>query len=89
MDEPEIPANCNTEQLCYICSTDRHPVFHKHNSPKEIRIMQMVEYEATNLPYMCTSCVGVHMARPDNGVNICLSTSTIQRAPPPALAWLQ
>ena len=59
-------------KLCYICSTDQDPIFHEHNSPREIRIMQMVEYEETNLTYMCTTCNVIHQARPDTEINICV-----------------
>ena len=39
--------------------------------------MQMVEYEETNLTYMCMTCKEIHLARPDSGLNICVGGNQI------------
>ena len=66
-----VPSYCN------ICSRhDRHLV-HGHNSPREIRIMQGVEYETSNLSYMCPTCRTSHSVRPETGMNIVVSTSQL------------
>ena len=65
------------EPYCYLCSDENNAVFHQHNSPKQIWIMQAVEYERDNLPVMCTSCLDVHPARPSEGLNICVGAGHI------------
>ena len=39
--------------------------------------MQMVEYEQDNMNFMCTTCMKVHLARPNTGVNVCVSGSQL------------
>ena len=48
-----------------------------HNSPREIRILQGVEYIDPNKPYMCTTCRKYHLARPELGLNVCVSDSKL------------
>jgi hypothetical protein len=68
---------------CNICSYRQispvipSPVFHSHNSAREVRILQGVEYVTANIPYMCTTCITTHPARPELGLNVCLSTSQL------------
>ena len=68
---------------CDICSYRQRPpaqprlVSHRHNSPREIRIVQGVEYAEQNLPYMCTSCVASHPARSADGLNILVGASNL------------
>ena len=52
-------------------------VQHRHNSAREVRIMQGVEFGEANRSYMCTTCMTNHFARPEQGLNICLSTSQL------------
>ena len=69
--------------LCQICSyrqpvpLKENAVHHQHNSPKQYRIYQNVEYEESNKMYLCPTCQNTHLARPDYGLNICLSTSQL------------
>ena len=42
-----------------------------------MRILQGVEYEVSNLIYMCPTCVNSHPARPDSGLNVVVSTSQL------------
>ena len=53
------------------------PVYHLHNSAREYRILQRVEYGSTNLQYLCPTCQDTHPARPEYGLNICVSTSQL------------
>ena len=53
------------------------PVYHQHNSPREVRILQGVEYSDSNPTYMCPTCVVMHPAKPDIGLNVCLSDSML------------
>ena len=68
---------------CKICSykqpsPDRPvPVYHRHNSAKQVRILQGVEYERDNLDYFCPTCQVFHKTRMPYGLNICLSTSEL------------
>ena len=61
---------------CYICSADRHPTYHYHNSSREIRIVQGSDRSET-LPYMCTTCMKVHPAKPEDGDNVVVSDSQL------------
>ena len=54
--------------LCHICSADREPTYHYHNSSREVRILQQVDKSDTKA-YMCTTCSTVHPARPEVGHN--------------------
>ena len=75
---PTIPATAPTRKpFCYICSADREAVFHEHSSSREIRIVQGVEYETENRPYMCTTCMTVHLARLDVSLNVYVGTSQL------------
>ena len=67
---------------CNICSyrqTDERsrPLFHLHSSAREVRIMQGVEYSTGNPSYMCPTCMSMHTAMPDYGLNVCLSDSQL------------
>ena len=68
---------------CQICSyrqaapDPKVPVFHKHDSARQYRILQNVEYEEENRPYLCPSCQITHPARPEYGLNICVSASEL------------
>ena len=68
---------------CNICSYRQvapmvsKSVQHRHNSAREVRIMQGVEFGEINRDYMCTTCMITHPARPEQGLNICLSTSQL------------
>ena len=68
---------------CNICSyrqpspKPQRSVYHRHYSSREVRIMQGVEYSSNNHTYMCPSCMDTHIARPENGINVCLGTSQL------------
>ena len=67
---------------CHLCSyrqpyPSQRPVFHLHNSAREFRILQRVEYEQENRLYLCPTCQATHPARPAYGLNICVSDSTL------------
>ena len=74
--------SCVMAPLCNICSYRQRgerqgPVYHQHNSPREVRILQGVEYSDSNPTYMCPTCVVMHPAKPDIGLNVCLSDSML------------
>ena len=73
--------------VCYICSKEGDQVFHIHNSPKEIRVIQNVEHDERNLSYMCTTCMDVHPAVTDPVLNVVLGTSQIHNIHTPRAAW--
>ena len=68
---------------CDICSYRQRPpapsrlVSHRHSSPREIRILQGVEYEEENRSYMCTTCVTNHPARSSDGLNVLVGASNL------------
>ena len=74
---------------CNICSYRQHklinqseplpsmPVYHRHYSTREIRILQCVEYSSRNRLYMCPTCELQHHVRPETGLNICLGDSQL------------
>ena len=68
---------------CDICSYRQRPpapsrlVNHRHSSPREIRILQGVEYEDENLAYMCPTCVTDHPARSPDGLNVLVGASNL------------
>ena len=72
-----------TSPECSICSYRQKPplpptrVRHRHISPREIRILQGVEYEEQNLHYMCTTCQVRHAARPEQGLNVLVGDSNL------------
>ena len=69
--------------MCNICSYRQPrpkrsiPVYHRHYSSAEMRIMQGVEWSTTNRCYMCPTCEKSHPSRPDIGLNVCLSDSQL------------
>ena len=68
--------------MCNICSFRQgsgqyRPIFHLHNSPREVRILQGVEYSTSNPLYMCPTCMTRHHTRPATGLNVCLSDSML------------
>ena len=63
------------------------PVYHEHNSPREIRITQMVEFDPRNLSYMCTTCMDVHPAVSCPVLNICIGTSQLHNIHTPRATW--
>ena len=68
---------------CGICSNRQTspatpvPVYHRHNSARQVRIIQGVEYKQDNLDYFCPSCKATHKCRMPQGLNICVSTSQL------------
>ena len=66
---------------CQICSyrqpspNPKVPVFHRHNSARQQRILQKVEYEEDIKNYLCPTCQIFHPSRLDYGLNICASDS--------------
>ena len=70
---------------CNICSYRQPaplpcvPVYHRHYSTREIRILQCVEYSSRNRMYMCPTCELRHHVKPDTGLNICLGDSQLHQ----------
>ena len=68
---------------CELCSFmqpppfTKIPVYHQHSSAKQFRVLQKVEYENENKEYLCPTCQVTHPARPDYGLNICVSSSQL------------
>ena len=67
---------------CNICSYRQLeppglPIYHRHFSSVEMRIMQGVEWSTTNRSYLCPTCQMSHPARPDSGLNVCLGDSQL------------
>lgn len=82
---PRRPPTMSLEEQpqCQICSF-RQPapdpktaVYHKHDSARQHRILQNVEYELENKQYLCPTCQSTHLARPEYGLNICVSASEL------------
>ena len=65
---------CSYRQLYY---DDRAPVYHRHFSSRDIRILQGLEYSVTNRDFLCPTCQSYHPLLPDTGVNICLTGSEL------------
>ena len=63
---------------CSICSykQDRDkkpvPIYHRHYSAKQARVLQGVEYADTNTSYLCPTCQDSYY-----GLDICLTDSTL------------
>ena len=73
-------AYTRTRNKCNICSykqTRPAPIYHLHNSAKQVRVLQGVEYEQENLDYFCPTCQASHKSRLPSGLNICVSTSQL------------
>ena len=67
---------------CNICSYRQlegplGPVYHRHFSAREVRIMAGVEYTSSNYSYMCPTCMLVHPVWNDCGLNVVLSDSQL------------
>ena len=68
---------------CDLCSykqpapLEKVPVFHQHNSARQFRILQRVEFVEDNRMYLCPTCQATHLARPDYGLHICVSGSQL------------
>ena len=69
--------------MCNICSYRQLPprpsiaLRHRHFSAREMRILQGVEFAIRNKMYLCPTCMVHHPARPDYGLNVCLSASQL------------
>ena len=73
----------NTSPECFICSY-RQPkpdrpkkVFHHHFSSKQVRLTLGVEHVTSNLVYLCPTCQLLHLAKPDETLNVCVSDSQL------------
>ena len=68
---------------CKICSymqpenRTARPVYHRHWSTRQVRVLQGVEYGSGDRSYMCPSCQVPHQAVVPYGLDICLSDSTL------------
>ena len=67
---------------CNICSYRQPeppalPIYHRHFSSAEMRIMQCVEWSTSNRSYLCPTCQERHPARLDYGLNVCLADSQL------------
>ena len=68
---------------CRICSYQQPkgresvPIYHRHGSTRQARVLQGAEYATKNCTYMCPSCQVPNMAAMDYGLDICVSDSTL------------
>ena len=66
---------------CMICSykqpIDKIPIYHRHSSTRQARVLQGAEHASRNCTYLCPSCQVPHNAVLDYGLDICLSSSTM------------
>ena len=71
-----MPSKCN---ICSFKQTSgfKMPIYHRHNSSRQVRIIQGVEFKNENLDYFCPSCMISHKCRMPMGLNICVSTSQL------------
>ena len=79
---PSSTVQLEMAPYCMICSYRQaeerpYPMFHFHSSPREVRILQGVEYTTSNPDYMCPTCRVMHSTFPDYGLNVCLGTSQL------------
>ena len=71
------PQNCNICSYHQRSPEEKLPVVHRHFSSREMRIMQGVEWSTTNRSFLCPTCFEHHPARPETGLNVCLSTGQL------------
>ena len=68
---------------CMICSykqppgSTKVPIYHRHSSSRQARVLQGSEYATGNRTYLCPTCQVPHLAELDYGLDICLSDSTL------------
>ena len=66
---------------CTICSfmqpRDPMPIYHRHSSSRQARVLQGAEYATGNCSYLCPTCQAPHMAVLPYGLDICVSDSTL------------
>ena len=66
---------------CNICSFKQPrspvPIYHRHSSSREARVLQGAEYATRNCSYLCPTCQAPHMAVLPYGLDICVSDSTL------------
>ena len=68
---------------CRICSYRQAPpatpipLYHRHDSSRQVRIFQGVEYATNHPDYLCPTCQVMHGTRLQYGLNICVSTSQL------------
>ena len=53
------------------------PIYHRHSSTRQARVLQGVEYARENRSYLCPTCEIHHLAVLPTGLNICVSDSTL------------
>ena len=77
--------HCMMAPYCNICSFRQvegqlRPLYHLHNSAREVRIMAGVEYNSNyygNPEYLCPTCMCMHTSVFNHGLNVCLSDSQL------------
>ena len=66
---------------CLICSYKQPrnpiPIYHRHSSTRQARVLQGAEYAKRNCSYLCPTCQVSHLAEVDYGMDVCLSDSTL------------
>ena len=66
---------------CLICSYKQPrnpiPIYHRHSSTRQARVLQGAEYAKRNCSYLCPTCQVSHLAELDYGMDVCLSDSTL------------
>ena len=71
------PPQCDICSFMQLPPSTRIPVYHQHSSSRMFRVLQNVEFENQNKEYLCPTCCETHLARPDYGLNICVSSSEL------------
>ena len=72
-----MPPYCDICSYHQLTPEDKAPVYHRHFSSREMRIVQGSEWSVSNRSYLCPTCFDYHPVRPDSGLNICLSDSQL------------
>ena len=73
----------NRPNKCMICSfrqppgRDKVPIYHRHSSSRQARVLQGAENSTKIRSYLCPTCQVRHPTTLDYGLDICLSDSTL------------
>ena len=83
LSRPTRPATQNMPPVCHICSYKQpepdtpRQVRHRHSSSRQIRVVMGVEQHWSNPFYLCPTCQAPHLAKPNYGLNVCVSSSQL------------
>ena len=53
------------------------PIYHRHSSTRQARVLQGAEFASTNCTYLCPTCQVPHMAVLPTGLDVCVLDSTL------------